>query len=418
LVLVVCVIFLFGGYTLKARCLGHFNERSYKDLCYNDIQPLYGLRLFRTVGGEQQRTFPYIHGQLVGGDLRGGAIEYPVLTGLFMWVSSAPVHDADQWFRISALLLAPFALLTAFLLTEMAGRRALLWAAAPALVLYSFHNWDLLVVAASVTGIWLWWKRRPGWAGVLFGIGAALKMYPILFLAPLVLDRIHARDKKGALVAGGAGLATVVAVNLPFALANWDGWIATYLFHERRGPNFDSIWNLGWPNWTPEHFNLVSGVLTASFFLACLVGGYAIARRRNVYPFVQVCGALLATFLLWNKVHSPQYTLWLLPFFVLLNVSIVWWVAYAIADLAVYVGVFRFFYDYGFQRFDSVAKDVMTVGVWARAGLLLCLVVVFLTARSRGEPDDPVPARAPGEPSQSPASLVSAASIRPTHDLG
>jgi uncharacterized membrane protein len=372
---------------LKAPCIGHFNERSYRNLCYNDLQPLYGLRLFRTVGGEPVKTFPYVHGKLVDGELQDGAIEYPVLTGLFMWASSAPVDNADDWVKVSALLLAPFALWVAYLLTLMAGRRALLWAAAPALILYSFHNWDLLVVAASVTGIWLWWKRRFGWAAVLFGIGAALKMYPIVFLAPLVLERWWARDRKGAVVAGGAGLATVVAINLPFALANGDGWFATYLFHKERFPNFDSIWWLGWPQWTPDQFNRVTTILLIGTGLFCLgVGIYEARRRDGIYPFLEVCGALLATFLLWNKVHSPQYTLWLLPFFVLLRVNVLWWAAYALADLAVYTGVFRFFYDYGQGNTDhSGWKTLMTYGVWTRAALLFALIFVFLRSRSSVE---------------------------------
>lgn len=400
-------MFLFGGYLLKAQCVGHF-DRSYKNLCYNDVQPLYGLRLFSDSGGVPHKTFPYIHGSLVNGELRDGAIEYPVLTGMFMWASSLPVQDADGWFRLSALLLAPFAVLIAYLLTQMSGRRALLWAAAPALVLYAFHNWDLLVVTASVTGFWLWWKRKFGWAGLLFGIGAALKMYPILFLAPLVLDRLHAGDRKNAIVGGGAGIGGVLAANLPFMLWNWQGWLATYAFHKQRGPNFDTIWYLGWPNWMPDRVNLVSGGLTVLFFLGCLVAGVALARGRRRFPFLQVCAALLATFLLWNKVHSPQYTLWLLPFFVLLRVSIGWWVAYALADLSVYVGVFRFFYDYGQGKVDSWAKDLMTVGVWARAGLLLVLIVVFLTSRSEVEPEDPVPSASFPDLSQPPAILTSA----------
>ena len=53
---------------------------------------------------------------------------------------------------------------------------------------------------------------------------------------------------------------------------------------------------------------------------------------------------MLCGFLLLHKVHSPQYTLWLLPFFVLLRVRWGWVVAYLVADLAMYVGIFRLFY--------------------------------------------------------------------------
>jgi uncharacterized membrane protein len=394
--------FLLSGYLFKSRCIGDFNAHSYKDLCYNDIQPLFGIRLFRDEQGTLEKTFPYVNGRLVDGELRDGAIEYPVLTGVFMWATGAPVDDADSYLRISALALAPFGLLVAYLLLRMARVRAFLWSAAPALVLYAFHNWDLLVVAASVTGIWLWWKRKFGWAAVLFGLGAALKMYPIMFLAPLVLDRFWERDIRGAMRSALAGIGTVIAVNLPFAIANFDGWIATYAFHEKRYPNFDSIWWLGWPDWTPERFNLVTLVLTAVFAAGCIVAALVMTNRDEKFPFIQLCGALLATFLLWNKVHSPQYTLWLLPFFVLLRVHVALWFAYAVADLAVYVGVFRYFYDYGLQKFDSVAKDVMTVGVWSRAALLLLLIVVFLTSKEAIEREDRGPEEFPSHP---PASL-------------
>ncbi|MGH2697576.1 MAG: hypothetical protein ACRDJL_00070, partial [Actinomycetota bacterium] len=52
------------------------------------------------------------------------------------------------------------------------------------------------------------------------------------------------------------------------------------------------------------------------------------------------------------------------------------------ADLAVYVGVFRWFYDIVYQGLDVTwAKRLLIGGVWGRAALLLALIVVFLAAR-------------------------------------
>lgn len=374
---------MLAGYLLKDRCSDP-NSNQYRDLCYNDIQPLYGIR------GVQEGTFPYVHGDMVDAELVDGAIEYPVLTGLFMWASGRLTDDYVGYLYVSALLLAPFGIAAAYLLARMSGLRALLFAAAPAIVLYAFHNWDLLVVAASVAGIWAWHRGRTAWAAVAFGVGAALKMYPALFILPLALQRWRAGDRRGAFVALGAGAGTFALINLPFVVANFDGWWTTYEFHSQRLPNFDSIWLLGLrPSgevlMSADAFNLLTtGLILGSVTVALGMGWRRAGKDDEGYPFLQVCAASLVAFLAWNKVHSPQYVLWLLPFFVLLRVNPVWWVAYSLADIAVYVGIFRWFYDYGATQDITEmtgAKQLLLAGIWARALLLVALFFVFLRSR-------------------------------------
>jgi hypothetical protein len=67
-----------------------------------------------------------------------------------------------------------------------------------------------------------------------------------------------------------------------------------------------------------------------------------------------------------------------------------WWIAYSLADLAVYVGTFRFFYDVCSTSGCAVgdltwAQRLMNAGVFVRAGLLLALFFVFLRSRPTGE---------------------------------
>lgn len=369
---------LLGGFLLKAQCTAPegWDGRQYSRLCYNDVQPLYGIR------GIDVDQFPYVDGRLEDQELTGGAIEYPVLTGLFMWLAGLLVADSNAYLRVTAALLAPFGLVTAYLLAQMTGRRALMWAAAPALVLYAFHNWDLLAVAAAVAGIWLWWRERDVAAAALFAVGGAFKLYPVFLLAPLVLYVARKRDWGQAVSVGLAGTMTLILINLPFALANFDGWIATYRFHSLRVGNFDSIWNLGFSSLGPDALNLVTGGLTALASLAALTVGWVRSRAGAAYPFLQVSAAIVAAFLLFSKVHSPQYTLWLLPFFVLTSVGIGWWIAYSVVDLAVYVGVFRWFYDFSYEGQDfTFFKKLMIGGVWGRAVLLVALYLIFLRAR-------------------------------------
>jgi uncharacterized membrane protein len=400
-VLAVCAVTLLGGYLLKAQCLQPwFEGHQYEVLCYNDLQPLFGIR------GIQEGTFPYVEAEMVGGDLANGGIEYPVLTGVFMWFAGLFTDDPNGYLKVSALLLAPFGLFTAFALGRLSGRRALLWAAAPAIVLYAFHNWDLLVAASVAGGIWAWHREKPLWAAVAFAVGGAFKLFPVFFLAPLALDRLFRRDVKGAIATSAAGVGTWVAINLPFALINFDGWFATYKFHQLRLPNFDSFWFQTWPDLTVDDVNRITTLLLAGTFLLILAVSIVLARRSGVYPFLQVCGALLAAFLLLNKVHSPQYTLWLLPFFVVIGTSVVWWLAYTAVDLLVYVGVFRWF----FNGAES-ARTAMRYGVWGRAALLLLLIGVFLFSKSalrdegedRATGDEPLVPEPPPRSAEAPA---------------
>ncbi|MDQ3783470.1 MAG: glycosyltransferase 87 family protein [Actinomycetota bacterium] len=374
LVLCVCAVTLGAGWALKAGCLAPWDGRQYRTLCYNDIQPLYAGR------GIDRGTFPYIHGELVSGDLTGGAIEYPVLTGTFMWASGSLADDADDYLKVSALLLAPFGLLTAGLLAGMTGWRGLLWGAAPALALYGFHNWDLLVVAAVVGAVWARGRGHPLWGAGLLGLGGALKLYPLLFVVPLALDewrRSRTRGVRAALVAG----ATVVAANAPFFVQSPGGWWATYRFHSLRTADFNTVWAWGWPSAGAGVINVLTAVLIGASCLGLLFWGWSTTRGAPGFPWMQVGAASLASFLLWNKVHSPQFALWLLPFFALLGVRLRWWAAYSLVDLVLYVGIFRWFYDSAYLGLDfTPAKMALISAVWGRAALLATLIVVFMRA--------------------------------------
>jgi uncharacterized membrane protein len=324
-----------------------------------------------------------------------------------MWVAARFASDFNSYLDASAILLAPFGLVTAYLLARMSGARALLWASAPALVLYAFHNWDLLVVAAAVGGIYLWHRDRPVWAAVVFGVGGALKLFPLFLLLPLSLDMWMKRGVKDAGRVMAAGVGTFAAINLPFVIASPGGWWATYEFHGLRTGNFDSIWYLGWPRAAPETINVIAAALVLVFFASAIAYGWVRARREQVFPFLQVGGALVASFMLWNKVHSPQYSLWILPFFALLSVRLAWWFAYAVVDLMVYVGVFRWFFDFLYRSQDfTFAKKVMIAGVWSRALLLALLVLVFLRSRPSFETGAPLAAGSRGSEQPKPVPVA------------
>lgn len=393
-VLLGCVAVLtLCGFLLKAQCIGHYDERRDRNLCSNDIQVLYLNR------GMADHPFPYVHGGLVDGQLVGGALDYPVLTGLFAWFPALLADGDGSYLRLTALLLAPFSFLTVWLLSRMVRWRALLYALAPPLIWYSFHNWDLLVVCATVAAFYAWWRQRYLWTGAWLAVGGCLKLWPAFFLLPLLLDRLTVKDVKGAGRAMGGFVGVFGAVNAPFLLASPAGWWAPYAFQKLRAADItsNSIWYWGFPQITTDQLNTVVPVLLLlGTAVACVVGARR-AQIERVFPFVQVCGAVLALFMLTNKAHSPQFALWLLPFFCLLRLRWGWWTTYMALDLCLYFGLFRWYYDLSQHRDFGLAKQALVVGVWGRAVMLALLFVVFLRSQPAVESEPVADRSSPDE---------------------
>jgi uncharacterized membrane protein len=390
---IVAAVFILGGLAFKSPCLATQHGQQFSGGCYNDMQYLWGIR---DLSGH---AFPYVHGGLHGDTFPAGTVEYPVLTGLFIWLSALLVPNANWFLVVSALLLLPFGVLAARGLAKLTGWRALYFAAAPSLVLYSAHNWDLLVVAAVVAAFTAWSRGRHGWAAFWLGIGASLKFFPLFFFAPLLAERAVARDGRGALRVLGAGIGTIVVVNLPFVIASPAGWWSPYAFQRLRNADFtsDSVWAWGASTVTLHELNhLVPGLIAISFVIALLLGWWR-ARRDGVYPFIQVCAAMLLAFVLWNKAFSPQYALWILPFFALIRLRWGWWLAFVAVDLLLYFGLFRWYFDVEFRHYDfttlALANQAIIVGIWARAVLVGVLFFVVLFSASAVSP--PPRARAP-----------------------
>lgn len=379
----ICAITLVLGSVGKA-CRGFWHDPM-SFLCHSDIRSLYQLREL------DRDRFPYLHGDLIVVPRpdrpwppfelqpRGGTNEYPVLTGILMWLPSLVSDSPDLYLLASMVLLAPFGLATAWILGLMTGRRAFVWSASPLLVLYAFHNWDLAVVAASVAGFWCWWRGRPVAAAACFGVGGALKLYPLLFLLPLVLERVHAGDRRGGVRAGLAGAGTFLLINLPLLVLSPSGWAVTFRFQELRMPNHDSFWGVLAQTFELDRsaINALSSVAVVAVLAVVTAEIERRARREGVYPFLPACAALLAGFLLVSKVHSPQYALWLVPLFVLVPIRLGWYALFVAGNVLMYVAIF------GMSGWSTYARDVLvTWSVWTRAGTFLVLLIAFLRAPS------------------------------------
>jgi uncharacterized membrane protein len=350
------------GYLQKADCLGgggYQNEHQYTRLCYTDTYALYtveGLNARKNAAGvvTGRVSVPY----------RDHPVEYPAVIGGLMWAAaeltafthpgtSPDVADAHNttFFAITALGLAICALVSTWTVAQLAGRRrawdATMVALSPVLFMYAFTNWDLAAVAVTGLAMWAWSRGSPVWAGLLLGVGIATKLYPLFVLLALLMLCARAGLWRAAAKATVATVAAVVVCYLPAVLISRSfqfpggvpcgvehdvaGWRWFLTLSQTRGADWGSIWlvaqhlfgndavgrALNQPvacGAAPRTLNVVSGA-SVVIVVAAVAALVALAPRRPRVP--QVALLLVAGFVMFNKVDSPQYALWLLPLVVL-----------------------------------------------------------------------------------------------------
>ena len=380
---------LFGtlalGYALKSPCAsGDWADgRQYLRLCYSDIEPLLGTEQLTA------SRLPYLDPCVQ--DAAGACDEYPVLTMWTMraaaWVSGA---DVAKFFSVNVAILAVAAFATTLCLYLMCGSRALYFALAPTLLVYGFINWDLIPVALATAATLMYLRRRDIWSGALLGLGAAAKLYPALLVAPLVAGRFRAREPDRGIHVAWAAAAAWVAVNLPFVVAAPPGWWEFFRFNSQRPADWDSVWFIACERFTGEfscgHTRLLN-VASAVVFVGVVTAIWRSKARRDPGFARWTLGfPILVAFLLTNKVYSPQYVLWLLPWFALALPNLRLFAAFEAADVAVFVTRFSWFGRLsGFGGFPIGAFELAVV---IRAIVLILCIASWVRSRA----PTPVPA--------------------------
>jgi uncharacterized membrane protein len=361
------------GTLTKAPCAAAdwSDRRQYRLLCYTDVVPLLGTEQLQ--GGR----LPYLEPCRPVDDQ--SCDEYPVLTMYTMraaaWIAG---ESYAPFFYVNAVLLMAAAGITAACLWLLAGRRALWFALAPTLLIYGTVNWDLIAVAFATSAIVAFAARRDGWAGVLLGLGTAAKLYPALLLVPLLAQALQDREPDRAVKLAWGTVGAWLAVNLPFVIRARDPWWEFFRFNGARPPDWDSGWYIACRATDAacldtRTVNLVSALLFVAVFAGLWIWK---ASRSPGFPRWTLALPILVCFLLTNKVYSPQYGLWLLPVLALVLPDLKPFVAFAIADVAVFVTRFRFFEE--LAGGDGIPQWVFEVAVGVRAIVLVWCVAAWL----------------------------------------
>ncbi len=208
--------------------------------------------------------------------------------------------------------------------SDSAAAPACFYALSPLLLPFWHGKYDALPTAFLALGLAAFAQRRMGWSGVALGIGGALKWTPWLAAPVLALGLMRSRRTFApasllAFAAGGA--VAVAAMSLPFALMNWERFLAPYTLQGGRAITGESLWFPAFLLSTPEYWSRLpapwGSVETGRVFLgmAIAVQGMALAGlilnalrlSLPVWRLIALAALAPATFLLLNRVFSPQY---------------------------------------------------------------------------------------------------------------
>jgi uncharacterized membrane protein len=384
------------GFVQKSPCANGdwTSDKQYTHVCYSDVIPLWSDERL-DVG-----AVPY----------RDTSVEYPVLTGGFMWLTAGMtrgVHAlASSWSDVmlfgilTAVLLSLCGLVVTAGTVGAAGRQpyhAALFALSPLLVFHAFTNWDLLAMALTSAAVWAWARRKPVAAGVLIGLGTAAKLYPVFVLIPLFILAIRTRKWAPVWWATAAAAASWLAVNLPIALAYRTGWWEFYKFSEDRPTERSTAWAMlrtltnsnvsanDAPYWVPPGLAVACALVAA---LAVIVWiGLAAPYKPRVGQLVFL---VVLAFLLTTKVWSPQYSLWLVPLLALARPRWRWALVWQFTEIAVWVLTLMLLH--GLDQAGSAGGDTRGVSYGTLMSVLvlrdlMLLAIAFLIVREMWRPD-------------------------------
>ncbi|MFQ3632594.1 glycosyltransferase 87 family protein [Roseiflexus sp.] len=195
------------------------------------------------------------------------------------------------------------------------------------LLLPFWHGkYDSLPTALLALGLVAFAHRRMGWSGVALGIGGALKWTPWLAAPVLAFGIARLRSSRSftslwAFAAGG--MIAVAVTSIPFALIDWERFLAPYTLQGGRAITGESLWFLVFLVIAPEHWSRLpapwGAFETGRGFVgvavavqgATLAGLMLNALRPALSEWRLIALAALtpAIFLLLNRVFSPQYIL-------------------------------------------------------------------------------------------------------------
>ena len=200
------------------------------------------------------------------------------------------------------------------------------------------NQYDIFPAVVTLAAVYFFWLGRHKTAWFLVGLGALLKLYPLL-LVPIWLI-VYWRNHEYRRIWSGLAtlLLTCLIILLPFLILSPSSLLRLLDYHTQRGIQIESLYgaflmlfhNLGWVAsrlvFNFGSWNLMGPVpetldkLSTYFLVVAWVASFALVYwqvRAGKSQFSRMGSyflIILLLTLLTSKILSPQYLIWLIPF--------------------------------------------------------------------------------------------------------
>ena len=277
-------------------------------------------------------------------------------------------------------MLGALAVATVAVILALRRRRpwdAALFALAPALLLTATVNWDLLAIGLAAFGLLAWARQTTGAGRRCCSASAgAAKLWPLFLLGPILVLALRAGRVRAALTADRHRSGRPGAGEPAGSAAYRENWDRFFELNTDRPIDWGTLWyvgryldgkvgsdppGLGAVRVAERQHPHAQHLSYALFGLACL-GVAVLALRAPRRPrLAQLAFLVVAAFLIFSKVWSQQFVLWLLPLAVLARPKWGAFLAWQLAEVC-YFAAF-----YGELLGASTNRPVFPEGVFVLA---------------------------------------------------
>jgi len=204
--------------------------------------------------------------------------------------------------------------------------------AIPFLRFFFLQRYDIWPSLICVLALWLFCAGRPALSGLCLAIGAGVKVYPLLFLPPLLVLAARQGNARRFFLGATAGFMPMVV--LSFVLP----WWRFAEFQGARGLQCESLYasllwlahlaGLAQAKWGSVEAGIeVQGPLAAAILpwarliwattvlFSVALASWAAARceTRSIGQVARLLLIPLLAFIAFNHILSPQYMIWIFP---------------------------------------------------------------------------------------------------------